>query len=674
MACPAGQMWNSGSGAADCVPCPAGHMSYQGGLCLQTLAFMLEHGPTPSFSAQADNYGLLQLSFQVSFGAVYENISMVYSVDVQPDAGSLSAGAVPCDGLFKWTDRQVGTQTFRNSTKTLTYTELDGACKLGTTFEASEVVRSGVAAVFLCRGTLTECQQVIQSWHFPLTLRFPRATHAYYTGLLATEPKVVQNTSVYLGAFPTEFLLYESNFFTKAKDLAIYRAHDRAFAELRLQGGGELDMVVSMAWLSKTTDPKGQSVHNLTDSINRLSSGKGQVRFSVQLEACYNCYLHVLASITNRRLGELRGRKLAAEAQHAVQTIPITVKDVAQEPQEEQEGGSPVVPIVMGLVALLVLCPLLAVCFRKQKRSPSEPAAHDLVPSAPPACPPLPIGVPLQATQPVFQVAPAGVVQLLAAELRKARGLGVGYDQRFKKVDYSSLRLKECWQINLPTRTAEYDFRKYVVQQEVSRVASELFRGHIPCVTTATDGLRKSWSLDTGCNEQLLFHGTGTEHLLSIAYTGVSERLSGGLFGTGAYLAEDAAKADQYAVPLEPSSSEKMAADIRSKLFTDCGLGIPQEDVYFMLVCKVVLGFPLYTQDGETAMASPPTETRLIPGATIFANSRKGELVQVEHLSPPVRYHALIAEKHRLLKRFREFVIYDGKGILPAYIVAYERK
>ena len=160
MACPAGQMWNSGSGAADCVPCPAGHMSYQGGLCLQTLAFMLEHGPTPSFSAQADNYGLLQLSFQVSFGAVYENISMVYSVDVQPDAGSLSAGAVPCDGLFKWTDRQVGTQTFRNSTKTLTYTELDGACKLGTTFEASEVVRSGVAAVFLCRGTLTECQQV----------------------------------------------------------------------------------------------------------------------------------------------------------------------------------------------------------------------------------------------------------------------------------------------------------------------------------------------------------------------------------------------------------------------------------------------------------------------------------------------------------------------------------
>ena len=38
---------------------------------------------------------------------------------------------------------------------------------------------------------------------------------------------------------------------------------------------------------------------------------------------------------------------------------------------------------------------------------------------------------------------------------------------------------------------------------------------------------------------------------INIAHTGISERLSGGLFGHGAYIAEDAAKADQYAVPLE---------------------------------------------------------------------------------------------------------------------------
>ena len=42
----------------------------------------------------------------------------------------------------------------------------------------------------------------------------------------------------------------------------------------------------------------------------------------------------------------------------------------------------------------------------------------------------------------------------------------------------------------------------------------------------------------------------------------------------------------------EPGSRGRAAELLRAQLFEECGLRAPQEDVYFMFVCKVVLGFP----------------------------------------------------------------------------------
>ena len=123
-------------------------------------------------------------------------------------------------------------------------------------------------------------------------------------------------------------------------------------------------------------------------------------------------------------------------------------------------------------------------------------------------------------------------------------------------------------------------------------------------------------------------------------------------------------------VTKEPSSTCPAAERLRAELFEECGLGAPQEDVHFMLVCRVVLGFPapglehrgsfagasrfvpasagqamalreiesgfspwsaqVYTTDGETAMPSPPTETQIEPGTQVFADSLRRELTTVK--------------------------------------------
>ncbi|CAE7485522.1 unnamed protein product [Symbiodinium natans] len=141
-------------------------------------------------------------------------------------------------------------------------------------------------------------------------------------------------------------------------------------------------------------------------------------------------------------------------------------------------------------------------------------------------------------------------------------------------------------------------------------------------------------------------------------------------------------KADQYARKLSsPSCVDANAGrrEIRSRLFVSCGLRVPDnlDDLCFIIACQVVLGLPVFTKDGQTASGSPPCQVGLEPGARIFHGASRRELVEVEGLRPPVRYHSLVAQRDPpdgLLKLFREFVIFHGTAILPKYILAYEQE
>ena len=53
-------------------------------------------------------------------------------------------------------------------------------------------------------------------------------------------------------------------------------------------------------------------------------------------------------------------------------------------------------------------------------------------------------------------------------------------------------------------------------------------------------------ALDPHCNEVWLLHGTKPENAVTLIQTGLNERFSNGLFGSGSYLGEQIDKVDQY--------------------------------------------------------------------------------------------------------------------------------
>jgi len=165
--------------------------------------------------------------------------------------------------------------------------------------------------------------------------------------------------------------------------------------------------------------------------------------------------------------------------------------------------------------------------------------------------------------------------------------------------------------------------------------------------------------LEGEINEVYLSHGSKPDILVAILSGGLNERFSGGLFGQGTYFAEDVAKNDQYCTP-----DAGAQADIKKTLFDELGIEHPGVDLYYVFVCRVLLGHFVKTQDGKS---------RLDGGGSIWS-SEKRELCAIPGSKPPLLHHSLIAETGKMLMRFREFIVYHGDRIYPEYLVAYERK
>lgn len=243
--------------------------------------------------------------------------------------------------------------------------------------------------------------------------------------------------------------------------------------------------------------------------------------------------------------------------------------------------------------------------------------------------------------------------------------LGYGRDVRSSE-NYTGLTPVCAWVIDADSRFNKYVAAVQELQEGIS--SGEL---EIPVITTKLDAAGEKLhdnNLTECANEKVLLHGTRPETLLTLLQNGLSERFSKGLFGNGSYLAEDPSKIDQYCTP---DTQEGEGLDLlHQKLFEECDVK-PVKNMFYAIVCRAALGFPVYTKDAKTNLEPPHND--------IFANDERRELGLIpESGELPIHYHSLIAEKGPSSEgyqcaRHREFVVFDSSRIIEEYIIGYIR-
>jgi len=183
--------------------------------------------------------------------------------------------------------------------------------------------------------------------------------------------------------------------------------------------------------------------------------------------------------------------------------------------------------------------------------------------------------------------------------------------------------------------------------------------------------------LNPDCNEVFLISGTQPKFLVSILTQGLDEKVASmkGMFGAATYLAEDPVKIDQYTAPdymyqqIEPDLK-----DLHARLFGPEGHQHPGDgvegtdrDIFYCMVVRTCLGWYQRTSNGLKNMDGDNN--------VWHNNDDKRLLNTIPDTDPPMRYHSLIAMagKGHKLKRFREFMIYDGNQCYIEYVIAYRR-
>merc|ERR1711998_322513 len=87
-----------------------------------------------------------------------------------------------------------------------------------------------------------------------------------------------------------------------------------------------------------------------------------------------------------------------------------------------------------------------------------------------------------------------------------------------------------------------------------------------------------------------------------------------------------------------------------------------QGNVFYVLVCKAALGYPVRTQKYGRSSCSMDTGKPVFP-----------QLSGIPGVSPPMLHHSLIAELGGDLNRYREFILFNSMYVQPQYLVAYHR-
>mmetsp|Transcript_45254 Transcript_45254/g.145037 ORF Transcript_45254/g.145037 Transcript_45254/m.145037 type:complete len:220 (-) Transcript_45254:133-792(-) len=169
--------------------------------------------------------------------------------------------------------------------------------------------------------------------------------------------------------------------------------------------------------------------------------------------------------------------------------------------------------------------------------------------------------------------------------------LGQGKDQASQHDrPYSKLELVQAWRVEHPLLWAKYQVEKGKMRADIEAQSIPLPPIEIrPALAEATSGL--PGHCDDTVRERYLLHGTRPELVLSIMRDGLNERFtSRAFFGFGAYLCEDACKADQYVMP-EFVDARNLSSELHQVLFADAEQWpYPRGRVYYTFLCRVALG------------------------------------------------------------------------------------
>ena len=252
--------------------------------------------------------------------------------------------------------------------------------------------------------------------------------------------------------------------------------------------------------------------------------------------------------------------------------------------------------------------------------------------------------------------------RLLSTDAAKLKQSGA--DRRGTRHD--RLQLACAWRLEHPPMWERY----MSGQQQVLRDLRLLEKAHVRAVgglpvatARAAGGLPGQLRADV--NEAMLMHGTNPGVLLSVLSTGPNERFSGTnagtAYGDGTYLAEDAGKNDQYVGVDERYDG---SSELHKRLY---GHGVTHPGkVYYLLVCRVALGRHVRTQQAGRGATSMDDHTPVFPISF-------RELAAVPNVTPPVHYHALLADVVDKGARYREVIVFHSELIYPEYVLAYQR-
>ena len=208
--------------------------------------------------------------------------------------------------------------------------------------------------------------------------------------------------------------------------------------------------------------------------------------------------------------------------------------------------------------------------------------------------------------------------------------LGFGKDVKGTQ-HYDSLCLACAWHVTHPAQRSKYESARNAIVERMKlleakgTLANGAHRSGLPTTTARIElggGLSIACPVDEA-NEALLLHGTSMDKLLKVLTNGLNERYSGSnagtAFGEGVYLAEDVGKCDQYCTA---DARWLSSCELHRRLF---GKHNPHPgNLYYVLVCRVALGYPAITKQMGRAAKHRDTGGGTLPGQFPRARAHTG--------------------------------------------------
>eukprot|EP00971_Amphidinium_carterae_P011622 228746-Amphidinium_carterae.1 len=212
--------------------------------------------------------------------------------------------------------------------------------------------------------------------------------------------------------------------------------------------------------------------------------------------------------------------------------------------------------------------------------------------------------------------------------------LGVGQDSHRYEREYNHLEFYAAWKVEYPAFRKKYDAERAAIAGKMAQFSKQgCKREAVVPTLRGVDAM--PGACDDSVNEVRLLQGTKPESVYPIISQGLKVNVSrlDGLLGAGIYFAEEATKMDQYTTPDSRYEQEELE-DLHARLFrAGGGVKHPNDDLFYCLVVRVVLGWSVRTLDAETH-----AET----GEFVFRDDEKRELATVPGSNPPLPYDSVV--------------------------------